>query len=117
MSFESEVRSLLDRCPGARGGAVIDPDGIPVLTEPRDRMLEELGAEYANVLRDVDQAGREFRHGSLEQLSIFAEEAVVILTAIAGGYFLVLVMSRDGSVGKARMLSRLTRERLYTEFL
>jgi predicted regulator of Ras-like GTPase activity (Roadblock/LC7/MglB family) len=117
MSFESEVQSLLERCPGARGGAVIDPDGIPVVTEPRDRMLEELGAEYASVLRDVDHAGREFRHGGLRQLSIFAEDAVVVLTTISGGYFLVLVMDRDGLVGKARMLSRLTRERLFSEFL
>ena len=61
-------------------------------------------------------AGREFRHGSLEQFSIYSESTVVILTVITAGYFLVLVLDRDAVIGRARMLSRLTRERLFPEF-
>lgn len=116
MSFQNAVTTLLDSCAGARGVAVIDPDGIPVVTVPHDATLEVLGAEYARVLRDVDEAGREFRHGSLEQFSIYSESTVVILTVITAGYFLVLVLDRDAVIGRARMLSRLTRERLFPEF-
>lgn len=116
MSFQTVVTTLLESCSGARGAAVIDPDGIPVVTVPHDATLEVLGAEYARVLRDVDEAGREFRHGTLEQFSIYSETTIVILTVITAGYFLVVVLDRDAVVGKARLLSRLTRERLFPEF-
>ena len=117
MTFDDVVEELLAGCPGSRAAAIVDPDGIPVVTNPRGHSLEALGAEYAAVLREVDEAGREFRHGQLQQFFVTAEHANVILTAIAAGYFLVLLMDRDGLVGKARYLSRLVGERLYPEFI
>lgn len=117
MSFEEAVSNLLESCPGVRGAAIVDPDGIPVVTNPRDASMEVLGAEFANIVRGVDQAGREFSHGRLQQFSVYAENAVVVLTPMAAGYFLLLVVDRSGLVGKARFLSRLTGERLYSEFV
>lgn len=117
MSFEEAVRELVERCPGAGGAAVVDPDGIPVVLTPRDRRLEALSAEFAAIVKSLEEAGREFQHGQLQQLSVAAEKTVVILTSIAAGYFLMLLMDRQGLVGKARLLSRLTSERLYSEFV
>ena len=117
MNFDEVVTDLLNRCPGAGGVAVFDSDGIPVVTAPRDGNLEGLSAEFASIVKRLEQAGREFEHGQLQQLSVFAENTVVILTSIAAGYFLMLVLDRHGLVGKARLLSRLTSERLYTEFV
>jgi predicted regulator of Ras-like GTPase activity (Roadblock/LC7/MglB family) len=109
--FDSEMRGLLERCRGARGAAIVDPDGIPVAVSPDDSSLEALGTEFSSIVSGVERAGREFHHGGLRQLS------VVILTALAAGYFLVLVLSRDGIPGQGRFLSRLTGERLYSEFV
>jgi predicted regulator of Ras-like GTPase activity (Roadblock/LC7/MglB family) len=117
VSFDEVVTELIERCPGADGAAVVDPDGIPVVVVPRDGNLEELSAEFASIVKSLEQAGREFRHGQMQQLSVFTENAIVILTSIAAGYLLLLVMSRQGLVGKARMLSRLASERLYSEFV
>ena len=117
MNFDAAVADLLDRCPGAGGVAVFDPDGIPVVTTPKEGNLEGLSAEFASIVKSLEQAGREFQHGRLQQLSVYAENAVVILTSIAAGYFLMLIVDRHGLVGKARLLSRLTSERLYTEFV
>ena len=117
MNFEQPIQQLLEDCPGARGAAIVDPDGIPVVVSPDDATLETLGAELATIVRDLVDAGREFHHGDLEQLAVFAEDAVIILTTIAAGYFLVLVLSRDGLTGKGRFLSRLVRTRLYSEFI
>lgn len=117
MNFDQAVTELIDRCPGAGGAAVFDPDGIPVVVAPKDGKLENLSAEFASIVKSLEQAGREFEHGPLQQLSVFTENTVVILTSIAAGYFLMLVMDRQGLVGKARLLSRLTSERLYTEFV
>jgi predicted regulator of Ras-like GTPase activity (Roadblock/LC7/MglB family) len=117
VSFEEPIQHLLDRCPGARGAAIVDPDGIPVAVTANGGTLESLGAELATVLRDLAAAARELEHGELEQLAVYAEDAVIILTTIAAGYFLVLVLARDGLAGKGRFLSRLTRSRLHSEFI
>ena len=117
MTFEESMKELLESCPGARGAAIVDPDGIPVVVSPEDGSLEVLGAELATILHDLAEAARELQHGQLEQCSVFAEDAVIILTVIAAGYFLVLVVDRDGLAGKGRFLSRLVRTRLYSEFI
>ena len=117
MNFEESMQRLLENCPGAQGAAIVDPDGIPVVVTPREGSLETLGAELATILRDLAEAAREFQHGHLKQCSIFAENAIIILTTIAAGYFLILVMSRDGLAGKGRFLSRLAGARLYSEFI
>ena len=117
MTFEESMKELLESCPGARGAAIVDPDGIPVVVNPEDESLEVLGAELATILHDLAEASRELQHGQLEQCSVFAEDAVIILTTIAAGYFLVLVVGREGLAGKGRFLSRLVRARLYSEFI
>jgi predicted regulator of Ras-like GTPase activity (Roadblock/LC7/MglB family) len=111
------MTELLERCPDAAGAAVFDPDGIPVVVEPNDGTLESLSAEFASIVKSLEQAGREFEHGQLRQLSVFSDNVVVILTSIAAGYFLMLTVERHGLTGKARLLSRLVSERLYTEFV
>ena len=117
MTFEESMKELLESCPGARGAAIVDPDGIPVVVSPEDGSLEVLGAELATILHDLAVAARELQHGQLEQCSVFAEDAVIILTTITAGYFLVLVLGREGLAGKGRFLSRLVRSRLYSEFI
>ncbi len=116
MSFDDAVRELVERCPGARGAAIMDFDGIPLAMAPHQADLEDLGAELASIVRNVDQAGRAFNHGPLQQLSVFAREAVVVVTTIAAGYFLLLVFDRTGMVGRGRYLSRLVGSRLTSEF-
>ena len=117
MNFEAEITRLVERCPGSRGAAIVDPDGIPVVSIPESSSLEALGTELAAVVAGVDRTGREFDHGSLQQLSVWAEDAVVVLTSLAAGYFLVLLLDRTAVVGKGRLLSRLAGTRLYSEFV
>ena len=117
MNFDDELRQLMDRCPGAQGAAIVDPDGIPVVVNPDDRALEALGTEFAAIVGGIDRTGKEFHHGGLQQLSVYAENALVILTSLAAGYFLVLVLDREGLGGKGRFLCRVSGERLYSEFV
>ena len=117
MAFEAVVEEVLNRCPGARGAAVVDSDGIPVVSVDRDGRLEELAAEYSTVVREIQRAARELDHGQLEQVSVDAEKVTVMLTAITAEYFLVLLLGSEGLRGKARYLSRLAGRRLYPEFI
>jgi len=117
VNFEEPMQRLMDDCPGAQGAAIVGPDGIPVVVTPREGSLETLGVELAGILRDLAKAAREFQHGRLEQCSVFAEDAIIILTTINAGYFLILVMSRDSLAGKGRFQSRVVGARLYSEFI
>ena len=117
MNLDEVLNGLMERCPGARGTAIVDPDGIPVAATPSDASVEVLGAELGRILVEVRDAGREFRHGALRQFSVYAEEVVVLVTMLSGGYFLLLLLDTDAVVGRARFLSRLTGETLHSEFI
>jgi predicted regulator of Ras-like GTPase activity (Roadblock/LC7/MglB family) len=117
MTFDSEMRALLERCPGAQGAAVIDGDGIPVVVDSAVLDLELLAAEYAPIIRDVRNAARELHHGALKQFTVVAEQVVVVLTSLAAGYFLLVALEPEASTGQARFYSRLSGERLYSEFV
>ena len=54
---DNEMRELLERCPGARGAAIVDPDGIPVAVNPDDAALEALGTEFSSIVSGVERAG------------------------------------------------------------
>lgn len=117
MTFESEMRALLGHCPGARGAAVIDGDGIPVVTESNGVDLEMLAAEYAPIIRDIHAASRELNHGALRQFTVVTEQTAVVLTSLAAGYFLLMVLDPLAPAGRARFYSRVSGERLHAEFV
>jgi predicted regulator of Ras-like GTPase activity (Roadblock/LC7/MglB family) len=108
---------MMERCPGCRAAAIVDPDGIPVVVEPDAAEVETLGAELAALIRDIGEAGRELDHGQVLQFTVAAERARIVLTTMAAGYFLVMVLGPDGIVGRAQFVSRLTGERLHSEFI
>jgi predicted regulator of Ras-like GTPase activity (Roadblock/LC7/MglB family) len=95
----------------------VDPDGIPVAVVPPSETLEEVGAEFSAVLRSVEQAALEYEHGTLQQLVVYAQQTAMFLTAITRGYFLIVLQPAVGLGGRARLVSRLYRERLFDEFV
>lgn len=117
MSFEETVGRLLTECPGAEAVAVVAPDGIPVVIEPAGTDLEMFGAEMASVVREMNQASRELNHGSLRQFFATTDRAQVVLTPLASGYFLMVLLTPDAMTGQARLISRLAGERLHSEFV
>lgn len=117
MTFNEAVEDIMRTCPGAKAVAIIDPDGIPVLIEPAQPEIEVLGAEMASVIREMNQAGRELDHGALKQVSAAADRVQIVLTMMAAGYFLMVLLEPDAVTGRARLASRLAGERLHSEFV
>lgn len=117
MTFQETVKDILQSCPGATAAAIIDPDGIPVVVEPFEPDIEVLGAEMAGMVREMNQAGRELDHGGLRQFSAAAERVQIVLTTMASGYFLMVLMEPNAVTGRVRLASRLAGERLHSEFI
>jgi len=117
LNFEENVRHVLDSCPGAHAVAIVDPDGIPVIVEPHQAEIEVLGAEMASLIREMNQAGSELDHGALRQFSAMADRVQIVLTTMAAGYFLIVLLEPNAVTGRARLASRLAGERLHAEFI
>ena len=117
MNFEDVLESLLERCPDARGAAIVDPDGIAVAVQPDGGVPETVCVEFAAIIGQVMSAGREFQHGQLRQLSVISDRALVMVTVLAAGYFLLLLHQDGGLPGRSRFLSRLVAERIHSEFV
>lgn len=117
MTFEETVKDILQACPGSQAAAIIDPDGIPVIVEPALPEIEMLGAEMAALVREMNQAGRELDHGALRQFSSASERVEIVLTTMAAGYFLMVLLEPGSVTGRARLASRLAGERLHSEFI
>lgn len=115
--FDEAVRDLLKKCPGSRGAAIVAPDGIPVVVEPAMYEMETLGAELANIVKEMDSSGEELHHGRLQQFTVDAENAQVLLTTMTEGYFILMVLESDAVIGRARFACRVAGERLRSEFL
>ena len=117
MTFESALAEIR-RCDGVSLMAIADRDGIPVTSwGMRPHEVEDLIAEYSEFLREVTTANRELQLGELDQITVAAEHNVVLITNISGGYFLLVVVGRDGNPGRARFTSRTAAFRLRGEFV
>jgi len=83
----------------------------------RPEDVEELIAEYSTFLRDVTSANRELQLGELDQIMVAAEHKVVLITSIAGGYFLMAVCGSRRKPGQGAFACRTAAFRLRQEFL
>jgi len=117
MSFHAVVSQIVASCRGVVGGAVVDPDGIPVVMVSRNESMEEIGAEVAAILSEMSQAERELQHGEIQQLTVETGNTATVVTLIDEGYFILLQMESGGLLGKARFLSRVAAERLRADFV
>jgi len=115
--MQAVLQNLLEKCPDAESVALMDPDGITVLVEPRDYNVEVLGAEMASIVAEMEDASHELQHGVLRQLEVGTDSRKLLLTTIVEGYFLLLFMKAQAIGGRAKFYSRVAREALYPELI
>lgn len=115
--MKEALERLLFQCPGAEAAALMDPDGIPVLVEPRGADVEVLGAEMASMVVEMENASRGLQHGRLRQFQVGTDLEIIVLTTIAAGYFLMVFLKPDAVPGRVKFYSRVAREFLYSEFV
>lgn len=102
--FEERLQSLCSRIHGAVAVSLVDKDGITVeshvLTGNFD--LEALAAELLAQTQTIAREQRELDLGDLRQLSVTTDRFTVLVSSLTGSYSLLLVLSNDGSYGRAR---------------
>lgn len=108
MSLTESLREIMEGLEGARGIALVGMDGIVVDEQKRDPVvdLQSLGAEWCAILRQAEKGISPAEAGTMEEISVIAEKAVIVSRRVHEGYFILLVIDKDGNFGKGRYLLR-----------
>jgi predicted regulator of Ras-like GTPase activity (Roadblock/LC7/MglB family) len=119
--FKEPLKAIIERADGSIGAFIMGTDGIAVekvLTdEARDANLDVAAAEFTSLVRTAQRTGADTGLGSLRELVVAFNEAVIIIRLFSREYFLVLAMRPDGNLGRGRFEMRKAELELAREFI
>ena len=109
------LNTLLERIDGALAVSLVAADGIPVATASADGAfdVEALAAELLTQVRAISDEQRELAVGEVDQYSVSTDRFTILIGLLQAGYYLLLVLDRESSYGRARF--ELRRARLLFE--
>ena len=112
MSFREDLEAVCSRVDGAFAASVMGFDGIPIETvepkAPEGVDVLTLLVEYSGILSQVRQSADALQMGQASEVSIRTERMVAVARLLTPEYFVVLALSPDGNVGRARYELRVT---------
>lgn len=118
--FKETLDNIMECTEGSLGALIMGIDGIAV-----ERLLKDAGqeanldiaaAEFTSLVRSAQKAGKDTGLGDLRELMVSLESAVVIMRLLGKEYFVVLAVSPEGNLGRARFELRKAELQLKKEF-
>jgi predicted regulator of Ras-like GTPase activity (Roadblock/LC7/MglB family) len=118
--FKETLQAVVERTEGSLGALIMGVDGIAV-----ERLLKEAGqeanldvaaAEFTTLVRSAQKAGKDTGLGSLREVMIALDGAVLIMRLLGRDYFVVLAITPEGNLGRARYELRKAELQLKKEF-
>ena len=109
--IKHRLDALLDRIDGALAASLVAADGIAVATANRDGDfdLEALAAELLTQVRAISDEQRDLGVGEVDQYSVSTDLFTILIGRLQAGYYLLLVLERATSYGRARFEMRRAR--------
>jgi len=116
VSFESILQTIVDDCGGGLSAALMGLDGIPIEQvrvsdavagrDPLHGDVTNAGIEFGRILGDMTKASDALGTGSLTEAVVSLERVRLIFHHVEDDLMLVLAITPDGNLGKARYLIR-----------
>ena len=116
MSFESILQTIVDDCGGGFGAALMGIDGIaiaqvaasagPFEDDPTAGDVTNAGIEFGRILADAVKASDALGAGGMRETMISLDRVTLLFRTVEEDLLLVLALSPDGNLGKARYLLR-----------
>lgn len=103
--FGERLQQVKDRIDGAVAVSLVAKDGIPVESvgkEDDSLDLEMLSAELMSQIRTVAQNHQELAVGQVRQFSVTTDRFTMMVGALTEDYYLLLVLSSEANIGRAR---------------
>jgi predicted regulator of Ras-like GTPase activity (Roadblock/LC7/MglB family) len=118
MPFSDILKEVVNGTDGALGALVVGIDGIPVdeYIVGRDMDLQSMTVEYSSLLKEIEKGSQAAHLGSTKEVTVIADEAMIMLRRLNDEYFLVLIIKPEGNFGKGRFLLRMSVPKLLKEF-
>lgn len=116
--FTEHLKKIVDNVDGGIGAVIMGLDGIAVDTYLRDGAksdINTIGMEFSFILTQANKAAEILEVGSLEEVSIKAEQLVLVIRMLTAEYFVAVILGPTANFGKARFLMRITTPRLLAE--
>jgi predicted regulator of Ras-like GTPase activity (Roadblock/LC7/MglB family) len=116
MGFREDLEAICGRVDGALAASLMGYDGIAIetaeLKAPEGVELQTLMVEYSGILSQVRQAAESLQMGKASEVSIHTEKLVAVARPLTPDYFVLLALSPDGNVGRARYELRIAGPKL-----
>lgn len=115
MSFRDILKSSVEAVDGGLASVVMGFDGISVeeyVVQPTGTDggvpvdVQTLGVEYSSALTEVRRTAEALASGSVQEVAVTTDGALVLLRPVNSEYFVALVLSKDGNFGKGRYVLR-----------
>jgi predicted regulator of Ras-like GTPase activity (Roadblock/LC7/MglB family) len=114
MSFAARLHAIVEGSPGAIGAALMGNDGVAieeVIAEDawKEGLGEELGnagVEFGRILDEIRKASDSLAAGAMHETVIVLARFTLIFRSVDEETFLVMILTPDGNLGKARYLMR-----------
>lgn len=114
MSFNSVLKKIVSECGGGLSIALMGSDGIPIEqvqevpsdANPLGDDLSVAGIEFGRILGEIYKASDSLGAGAFSEVMINLARFTLIFREVDDDVLLVLALSPDGNIGKARYLMR-----------
>jgi predicted regulator of Ras-like GTPase activity (Roadblock/LC7/MglB family) len=103
--FQQILDRLIEQVPESLAATFNDRDGDPICSrtlQVSNEGLQLLGAYQHVVKRHLQQAVEEFDRGEVKQVAFATDQHWILMMGAQEGCVLVLVMQREGLLGRAR---------------
>ena len=118
--FKTLLESIVESTEGSLGALIMGLDGIAVekvIGEAgNEANLDVAAAEFTSLVRSAQRTGNDIGLGSLRELMVSLDTAIVIMRLIGRDYFVVLALTREGNIGRGRYELRKAELQLTKEF-
>lgn len=110
MSLRAALTEIVENVDGGLAVSIMAYDGIPVaevIVNQSAFDLQLLTVEYSTLLKDIRRAAEVLKVGQMEEISVTTGQLYVVMRVLNEDVFMVLIMDKDGNLGKGRYLVRL----------
>ena len=117
--FEDALARVADRVSGTRAVSLVGADGIPVATRGSTESLsiETVAAQIGGLVRAARTAASASGSGEVREIATVSDTGITVLTQVTGEYYLLLLLAREGNLGRGRFELRKAAAALEKELL
>ncbi len=117
--FGKALARIAERVEGTRAVSLVGTDGIPIETwgSPQSLSIETVAAEMGALLQAARRASAASSSGEMREIATVTDGGIAVLSRVTGEYYLLLLLAREGNLGRGRFELRKAAAALEKELL